>query len=300
MVRSALLLLFLLPFLGCADPSFKLRDVSDEKPQAEAGAKETPVQLVLATPTPIATPEAVAEATLAPTQAPFPVKPEVFDNDTIKFNISEENWKKISDEDGVQAYQEKNAKGDIVSFRGETIIPAPLQKVAAVLNDFSNRKEWVDGLAEARIIDERNRFDRIEYNHSKVPWPFQDRDFVYNLKIQVNRTPATMLITMRSVEDSREPVHEGIVRGEIVHSYYYMKEAPGAVPSTRLVIEMALDPKGSIPLWLVNATQKKWPHNTMMALKRMALKPEVVVPKDIAEYFAVPPVGDAPKTKKMR
>ncbi len=305
LLRSLLLLAFILPFIGCADPSFKLREVSEEKPLGEAAPKETP--LAVATPvvipaqtqaaTPVTTPGPVAAA-----KSPVPIaqpKADVFDTDVIKFRISEENWKKISDDDGVQAYQERNAKTDVVAFRGETIIPAPLQKVAAVLSDFNLRKEWVDALVEARILNQISRLESIEYSHTKVPWPFQDRDFVYHVLVKVNKFPATMLITMDTVENAMEPVQSGIVRGQIVRSYYYMQEIPGATPSTKLVIEMALDPKGAIPLWLVNATQKRWPHNTMMALKRITMRPNIVIPKDISDFFINSPAS-TPKTKKIR
>ena len=218
----------------------------------------------------------------------------------MKFQVSENQWKQISDEDGVQAYREKNPVGDIVGFRGETIIPTTLQKVAAVLSDFSNRKEWVDALVEDRIVDQKSVLERIEYNHSKVPWPFQDRDFLYSVAIKVNKSPAMMLINMKSIEDQREPPHDGIVRGEIIHSFYYMKQLPGATPSTKLVIEMAVNPKGAIPAWLVNATQKSWPHNTMMSLRKLAMKPDLAIPQNISDFFADQPSGTPAKNKKMK
>ena len=66
-----------------------------------------------------------------------------------------------------------------------------------------------------------------------------------------------------------------------------MKEIPGATPQTQVVIEMALDPKGAIPMWMVNLTQKKWPHNTLLALKKISSREDLVVPKEIEDYFSV-------------
>lgn len=280
--RALLFLISLFALLGCADPSFELKEVPHEQPQSEVPRDLS--QNKPSTPTPIPSLEPVSPPSTV-SQVKETPKAELFETDQIQLHASEVNWKKIADEDGVLAYQERNPKSEVVSFRGETTMPVSIQKISAVLSDFSNRKEWVDGLIESRLIFEKDQYHRIEYNHTQVPWPFQDRDFVYALGVKVNPNPAVMVVEMQSIEDSREPPHDGIVRGEILYSYYYMKELPGASPSTRVVVEMAVNPKGSIPLWLVNLTQKRWPHNTLMALRRLASKPNLVIPKQISDYF---------------
>jgi hypothetical protein len=59
---------------------------------------------------------------------------------------------------------------------------------------------------------------------------------------------------------------------------------------------MAIDPKGAIAPWMVNLTQKKWPHNTLMALKKLVMRPDLVVPKEIEDYFR----GKTAKVEKRR
>jgi hypothetical protein len=195
-------------------------------------------------------------------------------------------WKKLSDEAGVQTFQERHSVEGVVAFRGETIIPTSLERIATVLRDESLRKEWIDSLEESKILEKISEFEQVEYNHSKVPWPFHDRDFVYRAKIAVNLDQArTMTISMKSEENALKPPQSGLVRGEILRCFYSMKEIVGAEPKTEIVIEMALDPKGVIPMWMVNLTQKKWPHNTLNALKKLAMNPDLVVPKEIEDYF---------------
>lgn len=224
---------------------------------------------------------------------------EVFDSDEVRFLINEAEWKKISDEDGIQAYQRregKNPYGDVVAFRGETVIPARLVKIATILNDSMIQKEWVDSLDEARIFDRRSKFESLGYNKTSVPWPFQDRDFVFKANVQVQINPPVMLIKMKSIEDAREPPRDGVVRGEILISYFYMKELPGN--RTQMVIEMALDPKGAIPLWLVNSAQKKWPHNTLKKLREVSTNEMIPVSKEIEDFFMSKPTSTIKGKKK--
>ena len=210
---------------------------------------------------------------------------EIFDSEQIKFKTDLKIWKPVSNKDGVTTYQEIRPKQDVVAFRGEMRIPTSVKKIATVLSDPDIRKQWVDGLVETRTVQLISSTERIEYNHTDVPWPFHDRDFVYHVNVQSSHEPVSMLITMISVKDPREPERSGIVRGEILHAYYYMKENPGPNPSSDVVIEMAADPKGAIPTWAVNLTQKKWPHNTLLELKKIAMRPDLMVSKEVDDYF---------------
>jgi hypothetical protein len=127
---------------------------------------------------------------------------------------------------------------------------------------------------DGRNVSEKSEFEYVQYSQTKVPWPFQNRDFVFNAYAKIDTEPNTMLLVMDSIEDPAMPPMSGVVRGEIQQSYYYLKELSG-LRATRLVVEMKVDPKGVIPLWLVNLSQKRWPHNTLYAIKKLALKDEV-------------------------
>jgi hypothetical protein len=209
-----------------------------------------------------------------------------FNQEPISFDTDELIWKKISDQNGVTTYEERKSEKNVVAFRGEIIMPTTIERIATVLRDEKIRKKWVDALVETKMIEQISPLEQVEYNHTSVPWPFQDRDFVYRAKIKVELGAArALLITMSSVETPQMPEQKSIVRGEVIRSFYYMKDIPGPEPQTKVMIEMALDPKGGIPMWLVNLTQRRWPYNTLRALKKLASDPDLVVPKEIEDYF---------------
>lgn len=195
----------------------------------------------------------------------------------------QEGWIKIGTEDGITTYRKELENGD-VAFRGEVNVPSSILKIAGVFDDPTIRKDWIDALVDARVLRQSDRLHRVEYNHTAVPWPFQDRDFVYDVAIELGRNPSSMLFRMKSVEDDLAPVKSGVVRAKLQYCYYYIAEIkPNEL--TRVVVEVAIDPMGAIPKWLVNLNQKKWPQNTLAGLRKLALKPETVIPIDLEEYF---------------
>ena len=210
----------------------------------------------------------------------------VFDDDQFQLKVNLKQWKLIQDKDGVQSYEKIASNSGLVAFRGEITIPVPLKKVATILVDESLQKDWVDALVEMRIVSQNGELEHVQYNQTRVPWPFQNRDFVIRVSAKINQQPPTALIDMKSVEDPAVPPVDGVVRGELIHSYYYLKEFEGA-KATRMVVEMEVNPKGAIPLWLVNLSQKVWPHNTLAAIKKLALREDIPVIAKVEKYFEV-------------
>jgi hypothetical protein len=193
-------------------------------------------------------------------------------------------WKTIRDEDGIKTFQDLEATDQVIGFRGQTVIHAPLKKIATILNQQDLRPKWVDDLAEDRVIREQSKFDRLEYTHAKAPWPFQDRDFVFRATVSVLQEPNATMIRMVSVNDPMVPPRDNIVRGKIKRAYYFLREMKDG--NTELVVEMAVDPAGIIPKWLANLTQRQWPQKTLVALRKLAESPDLAISPDMERYFS--------------
>lgn len=197
------------------------------------------------------------------------------------------DWEAIADEDGVKTYRQKSAENGIVAFRGEKVVHATMKKIASVLSDQEMRKDWVDSLAETKLIRQPGPLERIEYNRVSAPWPLQDRDFVYRAKVETKRKEKSILISMASVEDASEPPRSGVVRANILHSYYYLRDVTekDGEPLTLVILEIAADPKGIIPNWVANLTQKRWPHHTLTALEKCTKRADLKTPPEVERYF---------------
>jgi hypothetical protein len=79
------------------------------------------------------------------------------------------------------------------------------------------------------------------------------------------------------------------VRGTILHAYYFLQDASTAqAQATKVIVEIAADPRGSIPSWIVNLTQKNWPTHTLHALEKVSSRDDLVIAPEIREFFGGP------------
>ncbi len=188
------------------------------------------------------------------------------------------DWEFIKDSDGVKTFR-RDAEEGAVGFRGEATLSIPMEKIATLLADMESRKKWMDEVVETKRLHMKSLFDRVEYNHTAVPWPFQNRDFVYSAKVDLDKKTRTMIINMHSVEDPAMPPVSGVVRGKMLESRYFLHEIEkGKV--TFISVEIMVDPMGAIPKWIARLKQKKWPRNTLTGLRDYLMKTEVTVPAE--------------------
>jgi len=189
-------------------------------------------------------------------------------------DVTADGWKEVGDENGILVWSKDIEGSDVVAFRGEALIDAPISKVAMVLSDTSRKLEWVADSKAAKDIEMLSPMDRIEYSHIGTPWPLQDREFVFRAKVEVDKNAKQMLIRFSSIEDDRIPMPKGRVRGKLLKCVYTLNSAAEGA-KTHLRIEILADPMGSVPKWLVNAFQRRWPFVTLTRIREQAAKANV-------------------------
>jgi hypothetical protein len=183
-------------------------------------------------------------------------------------------WEQLSNEDGITVWRREVAGSPVVAVKGEAVIAASLAKTASVLADTSRAKEWVCSLGEARVLRVISPTARIEYNRLAAPWPVSDRDFVFSTEIKIDRKARTVTFELKSVVDALAPPDDDkAVRGELLSSTYVLTQVEER--KTKVTVEIQVDPKGSIPKWLVNYAQKGWPRGTLEGVRDQAAKADV-------------------------
>jgi hypothetical protein len=184
------------------------------------------------------------------------------------------SWEELSNEDGIKVWRREVEGSPVVAFRGETIIDASLAKVANVLDDTPRKGEWVCNLLEAKNVRMISTMERVEYNRTSAPWPIKDRDFVFRADVKVDKKAKAITILIKSVTDPLMPVDEDkAVRGELLDSSYVLTSLGDN--KTRVVVEIQVDPKGSVPKWVVNWAQKGWPRKTLDGIRGQCAKSDV-------------------------
>jgi START domain len=208
--------------------------------------------------------------TPAPTQMPLPAKMPIAEGAFT--------WQQPSRTDGILLYWSKVSNTDIVAFKGEGIVDAPIDKVATIIVDTSRGTEWIDGLVESRVLKSVSPTEFIEYDHQGIPFPFDqlisDRDFVSQVSVEPVSEVHGLTIRYGATEDASMPPIKKYVRGEL--RYCVFKLMPMSLPNqTYVVAEVDADPKGRLAPWLVNFFQEGWPHATFQNLRQEAKKTDI-------------------------
>ncbi|MCC7441574.1 MAG: hypothetical protein IT285_08075 [Bdellovibrionales bacterium] len=194
------------------------------------------------------------------------------------------NWEELSKDDGIVTYSREIPGTDVVAFRGEGLIKAPIAKVANILIDTPRKLEWVAKIEKAKDIRSIGPYERIEYNHTRSGvFIVRDRDFVFHAKGEFNDAQKQMIFRLKSVKDERAP-EAGPVRGELQESKYVLTSRKGG-KETYVEVEILADPKGSIPKWLVNLFQKSWPRKTLENMRKQAKKKDVIEHPLVKAHF---------------
>jgi hypothetical protein len=204
-------------------------------------------------------------------------------------------WTKTGDEDGIVSYKREVRGTDIIALRGEGTVDAPLMRVVSVLLDYARAPEWVDSLAEVRVVRMIGPLEFIEYDHVATPPILQDRDFVCRGRLALDLAHQTFAMLMEPATDPAVPANEDYVRGEL-RGFWRMQAIDGG-RKTSVVAEMLGDPKGGVPKWLVNLFQESWAHSTLLSLRAQVAKKDIRIIPQVRAAFEGKPVDLAAATK---
>lgn len=205
----------------------------------------------------------------------------------ISLSSSPVQWNRCSNDNGLTIYWSKVENSQVIAFRGEGIVNAPAEKVASVIIDASRGTEWINSLAESKVVRTISDTEFIEYDHAGIPFPFDsvisDRDFVSDVTIKFDRKTQWMTISYKPIEDPLAPPVKHRTRGTIDCEF---KMARMSMPDqTYVQAKVFTDPKGNIPKWLVNFFQQGWPQDTFEGLRRQCVKTDVKTFPIMEKFF---------------
>ncbi len=172
--------------------------------------------------------------------------------------------------DGIQIFRKEVSDSGLVAFRGIGVVEAPLPLVATVIFDTDRRREWIDGLADSRIILWQDKDTFVEYDHIGLPFFIKDRDFVSKIKISFDPFRKEMVFHYEPTDEPSAP-RTNYIRGELIDATFILSSIDDD-KKTRVDAEFLCNPKGWIPKWLVNFFLKDWPKTTFRNLRKEVLK----------------------------
>lgn len=183
----------------------------------------------------------------------------------------DENWRQITDRNGIQVSVNFDADSRLKQFRGVTIMSLSDEySMLALYNDIEAFPRWLHLISEASLIQERSMLDRDLRFLIKMPWPVSDREVLLKATLDhvTREDNESVTAYLRGTPDLL-PLNDDYVRvPEINGIFSFHRLSPGKVKVT-YQISIALG--GYLPNWLVNLTTRDIPYFTLEKLRRIVV-----------------------------
>ena len=184
--------------------------------------------------------------------------------------LSESQWELLAEEEGIKVERRERPESPMPIFRGTGYVNVAWHSVLAFLNNVENNDTWMYGCTESRILERGELGTFTVYHRTGAPWPLWDRDVVIRTKL-LRHPDGTFEVTLQSIDDSRMPELDGIVRmPRLVGSYLLKPEQH----RTQIAFEIDVEPGGSVPIWLVKMVSLNLPLQTLRNLRAEVVRLE--------------------------
>jgi hypothetical protein len=211
---------------------------------------------------------------------------------TVAVSLSDSmvQWNQCSNDNGLTTYWANMKGSQVIAFRGEGIVDAPMEKVASIIIDTTRGAEWIDSLVLSKVIQNISDTEFIEYDHVGIPFPFDqvisDRDFVSDVNVKYDTQTGWMTVSYKPTTDPAAPPLKRYTRGIVDCEFKLVRMS--MQDQTYVEARVFTDPKGSIPKWLVNFFQQGWPQDTFEGLRNQAKKTDIKTLSVVAELMGSP------------
>ena len=183
--------------------------------------------------------------------------------------LDDPSWRLESSSDGIAIYSSSVPGIRVVPFKAKMTIPGTIEEVSMVLEDIPRRREWIKNFGRSVLLERTSDYDQTEYLHVDVPWPGHDRSALIRVRISVSEDLARATIAGVSVDSHPADTLPLLVRSRIYASTFQMTQVGDNVEVVTLIF---VDPRGSIPKWIVNFFTRRVAHGTLIGLRRQVAK----------------------------
>jgi hypothetical protein len=173
-------------------------------------------------------------------------------------------WELKKDFDGIQVFTRKAARGNIKELRVVCELSATKTQLINTLENIRDYRSWVYSEKKSTVLKTITPQNIIYYTQAHLPWPIKDRDLIVELNI--NPTPDVLYVQAKSVPNYL-PKDSSYIRVPYSLAQWKVTQAP----DNKLMVDytFSIDPGGSIPAWLVNATLAIGPLNSFIRLREI-------------------------------
>jgi len=178
--------------------------------------------------------------------------------------MSQGKWELQRNQNGIEVYTRKAATGNLKELRVLCELEATKAQLISTLQDIADYNAWVFSNKKSVVLKTIDPQKIIYYTESHLPWPIKDRDLIVELSITPNADGLN--VQAKSMPDYL-PQKNNYIRVPYSLATWKVTQAP----NNKLKVDytFSVDPGGSIPAWLVNATLSIGPYNSFVKLREV-------------------------------
>ena len=175
---------------------------------------------------------------------------------------AEAKWQLEKNEQGVEVYTRSSELSDFKEFKAITTIPAEVETVFAAITEPSRLTHWMADTIHAEVLT-MEEGKQSAYVINKVPFPLQNRDGVFEYKVDKSIADA-IHITVTS-GDPTIKANDKYVRIASAEGYWLIEKVE---KGSKVTYQLLLDPGGSVPSWIANSQVVSVPFRTLVNLHK--------------------------------
>ncbi len=184
---------------------------------------------------------------------------------------TEAAWEELFEEDGIKVWRRPVEGSSLVEFRGQGVIDQNVRKILAVLHDQDRKTEWMHQCVDNKLVAAHGIGEMTVYNRTGSGFAIvSDRDVVARSKLTFDIEGRRIQVEAHSVQHPNAPEIDGVVRMPRLDLSWTFDVLDGT--HTRATYQVAADPGGLLPSWLVNLVSKKIPFHTISNLRKQVMK----------------------------
>jgi ribosome-associated toxin RatA of RatAB toxin-antitoxin module len=159
-------------------------------------------------------------------------------------------WQLSKSKKQISVYTRHVNYSDYKEFKAAMNVKSNPEAIITLLRKINDYKIWLPDCLESKKLNNTNSTDQINYVLTDVPWPFEDRDIVYQFTVvETNSKSKQITILIENIPDYI-PVKKNIVR--IPKSAGFWTIIPISDNLTKVEYQMHVEPGGYVPAWLAN------------------------------------------------
>jgi hypothetical protein len=179
-------------------------------------------------------------------------------------------WRKGRDYQGFTIYERINAETSILPIKVSGVIEARIDHLMENLRSIEGSEKWTPDLITKNTLKDISPRQAITYSLTDMPWPLYDRRLILDNLLKIDRERKLLFILSKSVPFEKAPSPKKTIEAFVGHANIGFR--PIDKKSTYVEMTAFIDPKGSIPAWIINFYQEKWPIQFLKALEERCKK----------------------------